>query len=80
MAAFVTKPDNKVSRVLKQLLAEVPLAMEGVSSASLAASLALAQVCVCVFERSLPAALSNWVAGYALQNCLEGKFTGEKEE
>uniref|UniRef100_A0A7S3R2T6 C2 domain-containing protein n=1 Tax=Dunaliella tertiolecta TaxID=3047 RepID=A0A7S3R2T6_DUNTE len=43
LGAFVTKPDNKVSRVLKQLLAEVPAAMEGISAASLAASLALAQ-------------------------------------
>ena len=44
----MTRPDNKVSRVLKQLLLEVPAAMEGVSAASLAASLALAQVCACV--------------------------------
>jgi hypothetical protein len=37
----VTKPDNKVSRVLKALLREAPAALQEVAAASLAASLAL---------------------------------------
>lgn len=43
LGAFVTKPDNKVSRILKVLLRELPEAMEQVAAASLAASLALAE-------------------------------------
>ncbi|KAF5837475.1 hypothetical protein DUNSADRAFT_4277 [Dunaliella salina] len=64
LGAFVTKPDNKVSRVLKQLLAEVPAAMEGISAASLAASLALAQArhnAIVAHESR-----SEWVNGHIL--------------
>ena len=41
-AAYVTKPDNHISRVLKELLAQVPAALDQVAIASLGASLALA--------------------------------------
>ncbi|KAG2484062.1 hypothetical protein HYH03_017082 [Edaphochlamys debaryana] len=41
--AFVTRPDNKVSRLLKTLLKEMPKAHEAIGLASLAASDALAE-------------------------------------
>eukprot|EP00798_Chlamydomonas_sp_ICE-L_P015518 gene15518-21607_t len=44
IGAFITKPDNKVSRVLRSLLVKTPAAMEAISSASLAANLVLAQL------------------------------------
>ncbi|GFR45894.1 hypothetical protein Agub_g7350 [Astrephomene gubernaculifera] len=41
--AFLTRPDNKVSRLLKGLLREMPQVSEALSAASLAASAALAE-------------------------------------
>jgi hypothetical protein len=41
-SVVVTQPNNKLSRVLKALLKEVPAALEAINSASLAASLAMA--------------------------------------
>eukprot|EP00198_Chlamydomonas_reinhardtii_P008597 XP_001697934.1 predicted protein [Chlamydomonas reinhardtii] len=41
--AFVTKPDNRVSRLLKNLLREMPKTSEAIAAASLAASAALAE-------------------------------------
>ncbi|KAG2451720.1 hypothetical protein HYH02_003500 [Chlamydomonas schloesseri] len=41
--AYVTKPDNKVSRLLKNLLREMPKTCEAIAAASLAASAALAE-------------------------------------
>lgn len=37
----VTQPNNKLSRVLKALLKEVPVQMNAINSASLAASMAM---------------------------------------
>jgi coiled-coil and C2 domain-containing protein 2A len=42
-AGYVTKPDNKISRLLKELLTQIPSALERVAMASLGASLVLAE-------------------------------------
>ncbi|KAJ9514810.1 hypothetical protein QJQ45_028482, partial [Haematococcus lacustris] len=42
LGAFLTKPDNKVSRLLRALLKDMPGAMESIAAANLASSLALA--------------------------------------
>ncbi|GAX76484.1 hypothetical protein CEUSTIGMA_g3929.t1 [Chlamydomonas eustigma] len=42
-SGYVTKPDNKISRLLKELLMQIPSALERVAMASLGASLILAE-------------------------------------